>query len=490
MNSAWGGLGTLALSSLLGPARSSSASIEDREPADTSFDLSPKPSHFPARATAVIQLVQTGGPPQMDLFDPKPELQKRGGQVYEIKMDPFQKGGERNMLLASPFRFRHYGECGMELSELLPNLGSIADDLCLVRSAYSLHNNHPEASSVLSTGKIFSNRPSLGSWVSYALGTDNENLPAFVVLRDPDGYSTGGTLLSQSGWLPALYGGTEFSSRGTAVQNLYPPDSMPQKVRHRMLAYLTQLNEKHRAHYPRDSGLETRIRNYELAARIQMSATNVLDLSDESLETLDQYGINEPSFWKPVRTNDDEMVVLGSYARACLMARRLVEAGVRFVQVFAGRSQPWDYHWRLKDGLPEMCHVNDRASAALIQDLKRRGLFDSTIVLWSGEFGRLPIMQERGGNHQPGRDHNKRARSLFLAGGGFKGGLTYGATDDMGYEAVEKRVSILDLFATIAQQLGLDHERVNHFRAGRMESMSDSEATGARVLDELIEFDQ
>ena len=222
MNSAWGGLGTLALSSLLDPARSSSASIEDREPADTSFDLSPKPSHFPARATAVIQLVQTGGPPQMDLFDPKPELQKRGGQVYEIKMDPFQKGGERNMLLASPFRFRHYGECGMELSELLPNLGSIADDLCLVRSAYSLHNNHPEASSVLSTGKIFSNRPSLGSWVSYALGTDNENLPAFVVLRDPDGYSTGGTLLSQSGWLPALYGGTEFSSQ-PLCDNSVPP---------------------------------------------------------------------------------------------------------------------------------------------------------------------------------------------------------------------------------------------------------------------------
>ena len=476
------GLGALAVSSLL--KHDMSAMMGD-EPSG-GFDLQPQPTHFMPQAKAVIQLVQTGGPPQMDLFDRKPELQKRDGQVYEVKMDPFQKGGERNKLIACPFRFRRYGECGMEMSELLPNLGSIADDLCLVRSAVSQHNNHPEATSVLATGKIFSNRPSLGTWISYALGTENKNLPAFVVIRDPEGYSTGGTLMSQSGWLPALYGGTEFSSHGPAVLNLHPPDRILPQSRRRMLTYLTQLNERHRERYPAETELETRIRNYELAARMQLSATKVLDISDETSETLSLYGIDDPSAWKPTMVGNDDKIVPGNYARGCLMARRLVEAGVRFVQVFVGKGQPWDYHWRLKDGLPAMCQFNDRISTALVVDLKRRGLFDSTVVLWSGEFGRLPIMQEGGGSHQPGRDHNKRARSLWLTGGGFKGGLTYGETDDVGYETVDKKMTTLDLFATIAHQLGLHHEQVRHPHAGREETMSDAEATGSHVHEELI----
>lgn len=477
-----GGLGGMALSSLLGQE----LYAVHGDSASDGFNLQVKPNHFPARAKAVIQLVQTGGPPQMDLFDRKPELQKRDGQVYEITMDPFQKGSERNKLIACPFPFRHYGESGMEMSTLIPKLGAIADDLCLVRSAVSLHNNHPEATSVLATGKIFSNRPSLGTWISYALGTENENLPAFVVIRDPDGYSTGGTLMSQSGWLPALYGGTEFSSRGPAVHNLHAPDTILPQQRKRMLTYLAQLNERHRERFPIDSDLETRIRNYELAARMQLNATKVLDLSNETQETLSLYGIDDPSIWKLSELGNDDKYVPGCYATGCLMARRLVEAGVRFVQVFVGKGQPWDLHWKLKQNLPKMCRINDRTSAALLVDLKRRGLLDDTIVLWSGEFGRLPVAQEGGSAHQPGRDHNKRARSLWLSGGGFKGGVTYGTTDEVGYETVDKKVTTPDLFATIAHQMGLDHEGVSFPHAGRQETMSDAETTGAHVLQELI----
>lgn len=478
------GLASIALASLLEADGRTEQGHANNLP--RSFDLNPKPSHVSGQAKAVIQLVQTGGPPQQDLFDRKPELQKRDGEIYQIKMDPFQAGGERNMLLGCPFNFRRYGQSGMEMSELIPHIGSIADEICLVRSGFTLHNNHPEATSVLATGKIFSTRPSLGAWVSYALGTENENLPAFVVLRDPDGYSTGGTLLSQSGWLPALYGGTEFNSRGPAIHNLNPPESMPSEVRRRMLDYLGTLNEKHRERYPNDSGLDTRIRNFELAARIQLSATDVMDLSNETDETLKLYGLDDRTIWDSIPDGSEDSIVPGHYARGCLMARRLIEAGVRYVQVFAGRGQPWDFHWGIKNNLPGMCRVNERASAALIVDLKRRGLLDNTIVLWSGEFGRLPIMQERGGNHVPGRDHNKRAISYWLAGGGFQRGFTYGKTDDVGYEVVENRISMPDLFATISHQLGLDHEQVSFPQAGRNETLSDAEATGAKICHDLI----
>jgi hypothetical protein len=450
------GFGSVALSSMLHaePLRGPS--------------LRPAPGHFPARAKAVIQLVMTGGPSQMDLFDRKPELQKRHGQVFETKVDAFQPGSEANKLMASPFAWHRRGRCGMELSELIPHIGEIADDICLVRTMVSAHNNHTEGIVNLASGKIFIGRPTLGAWISYGLGTENQDLPAFVVLRDPDGYSTSGGLMSKSGWLPALYGGTEFNARGPAVYNLHPDVAPPPGVRGRALAYLAKLNEHHRRNHPHNTELETRIRNYELAARMQLSATDVLDLSKESTETRHLYGLDDPK--------------TASFGTRCLMARRLVESGVRFVQVFSAKGQPWDHHSDIKGGLPSICGATDRPSAALVKDLKRRGLLDSTIVLWAGEFGRMPVSQ--GGT---GRDHNKRAGSLWLAGGGFKGGYVHGSTDDVGYTVVEKRFSVPDLFATMLHQLGLDHRRLTYPHAGRDESATDDVVTNAHVHPEIVD---
>ena len=479
------GFGSLALTYLLGtqspPAHAGLTGSSKR------VDLLPRARHFPPRATAVIQLVQTGGPPQMDLFDFKPDLQQRQGQTYEEKTEALQPGSEGNELLATASTFQRYGECGMELANLIPHIGSIADEICLVRSAYTGHNNHPEAATMLASGKIFSGRPTLGAWISYALGTENQNLPAFVVLRDPEGFSTGGGLMADSGWLPALYGGTEFNSHGAPVYNLKPPDWMPASVQRQTLDYLAQLNESHRRKYPFNSELESRIRNYELAARMQLNAASALDLSQESQETLKLYGLDDPNSWKPIEGGNDQQITPAGYAQRCLMARRLVEAGVRFVQVFVGKSQPWDYHSYIHEGLPNMCAVSDRPSAALVKDLKQRGLLDSTIVLWAGEFGRLPVAQVgQSGGRARGRDHNKHAASLWLAGGGFKGGSVYGATDDVGYKVVDKHFSMPDLMASIAYQMGLDHDQVTYLHAGRDETMTDASVNGAHVHHEII----
>ncbi|MFO1020847.1 MAG: DUF1501 domain-containing protein [Planctomycetales bacterium] len=424
-------------------------------------------THFPAKAKSVIMLMQNGGPSQMDLFDPKPELTKRAGQTMSVEV--FQKGNT-DKLMASPLAFKKYGQCGMEMSTILPHLGSIADELCLVRSMFSEHNNHTEGLVLLNTGKIFPGRPALGSWVSYALGTENQDLPAYIVLRDPEGYNTSGTLLWQNGWLPAAFRGTEIATKGPPVVNLQPARETPPEMRKRQLALLGQLNAEHRRDYPLESELEARIHNYELAARMQLVAGDLLDLKQESAETRKKYGLDNPE--------------TAGYGLRCLMARRLVESGVRFVQVFPPvkpHSQPWDAHTNCKTENEIICGKCDQPSAALIADLKQRGLLDSTIVLWSGEFGRLPVSQ--GGK---GRDHNRNAFSLILAGGGFKKGLVHGATDEVGYRSVEGRVSVQDLHATILNQLGLDHNRVTYRHHGGDETLTDSRITNARVVKELL----
>ncbi|MCH2202880.1 MAG: DUF1501 domain-containing protein [Fuerstiella sp.] len=445
----------------------SDGSQHDREP----FDLRRKSPHFPPRATSFIQLVQTGGPSQMDLFDSKPELNRRDGQVFEIDIHDFQMQSQANKLLGTPFRFQRHGECGMELSELIPHYSEIADDICLVRSMVSVHNNHTEAIVNLGTGKMFIGHPSLGAWFSYALGTENQDLPAYVVLRDPIGYATSGMLMVRSGWLPSVYSSTEFHSSGMPVHNLQPSVPLPDGMQRQRLALLERLNEAHLQKYPRESDLDARIRNYELAARMQLSATNVVDISSESQATQRLYGLDQPH--------------TASYGTRCLMARRLVEAGVRFVQVFVGRGQPWDHHNKLNSGLKTMS-AGDAPSAALIQDLRNRGLLDSTIVFWAGEFGRMPVAQGDGGNGRDGRDHNKNAGSCWIAGGGFRSGHVYGSTDDVGYAADENPVTVPDLFATFAHQMGLDHTRVSHLHLGREENMTDSDVTGAYVHDGLI----
>jgi hypothetical protein len=293
----------------------------------------------------------------MDLFDPKPELKKRHGMRHSEKVEMFQPGSEANELMGSPFEFHHYGESGMELSEALTHTPSIADEICLVRSMYTGHNNHTEALVMLQTGKIFRGRPTMGSWISYALGTENQNLPAYVVLRDPEGYNTSGALLWENGWMPALYRGTEFNTVGPPVENLQSAVPLPKGAQADNLAFLAKLNERHRANHPRESELEARIRNYELAARMQLTAAETLNLSKESEATKKLYGLDDP--------------ISAGYGLRCLMARRLVEAGVRFVQVFPGMgTQPWDTHRDTQTGLQKICAATEPGAIGLVKDLK------------------------------------------------------------------------------------------------------------------------
>jgi len=430
-------------------------------------DLRPRAPHHAAVAKAVIMLVQNGGPSQMDLFDPKPELTRRHGRTMTV--ETFQQGNS-DKLMASPLEFRRYGQSGLAMASILPHLGSVADELCLVRSMYSEHNNHTEGLVLLNTGKIFPGRPALGSWISYGLGTENQNLPAYVVLRDPEGYNTSGTLLWQNGWLPALHRGTEIASQGPPVVHLRPGLPVPADIRRAQLDLLAKLNADHQRHFPGDSDLEARIRNYELAARMQLAAGDLLDLSRETAATRELYGLDRPE--------------TASYGLRCLMARRLVESGVRFVQVFPPvkpQFQPWDAHSNVKTENEAICAKCDQPSAALIKDLKARGLLETTIVLWSGEFGRLPVSQ-----NGSGRDHNRNAFSLLLAGGRFKRGHAHGATDEVGYRAVEGRVGIPDLHATLLNELGLDHNRLTYRHHGSEETLTDARVTKARAVRELL----
>jgi len=466
-----GGFGTLALAGLLNDAGLLADDASTGElPGGNS--LAPRGGHFPAKAKAVIQLCQNGGPSQMDLFDHKPELSKRNGEPHPGQVETFQLGN-KNVLLGTPFQFSRYGQCGMEFSELIPHLGSVADDLCLVRSMFSENNNHPFALNMLQTGKTFWGRPAMGSWIGYALGTENQNLPGYIVLRDPAGYNTSGKMVWSSGWLPAVYQGTEFSSSGTPVLHLQPSRPISLDAQTRSREFLAQLNVRHLEEHPRESELEARVQNFELAARMQLSATNVLDLSRETEATRKLYGLDNPA--------------TAGYGARCLMARRLVESGVRFVQIFPPLDpsfQPWDNHSDLKNGLTKICGHVDQPSAALVRDLKQRGLLDDVIVMWTGEFGRLPITE---GND--GRDHNRHGFSLLMAGGGFKPGHIHGATDEFGYKSVENRVSVPDLHATILHQLGIDHTRLHFTHNGRAERLTDPEVTGARVLHEVLAYD-
>lgn len=454
------GFGSLALECILAEARTVSGAIQ-------APDLRSRPPHFTPQARGVIMLMQNGGPSQMELFDPKPDLEKFHGRQHSLKVEMFQTGSEQNTLMKSVFPFRKYGQCGMELSEVIPQIGSVADDLCLVRSMHTGHNNHTEALIMFNTGRIFQGKPSLGAWISYALGTENRNLPAYVVLRDPAGYNTTGSLTWSSGWLPALYRGTEFSSQGAPILNLKPARPEPDGARNDDLEFLGTLNRIHQRGYPADSELESRIQNYELAARMQLAAGDLVDLSRETEATKKLYGLDKPE--------------TQGYGLRCLMARKLIEAGVRFVQIFPRPFQPWDTHSRTKEELGSICGACDQPSAALITDLRQRGLLDSTIVLWSGEFGRLPVSQ-----NGTGRDHNRNAFSLFLAGGGFRAGHVHGATDEVGYKAVVDRVSVPDLHATLLNQLGLDHETLTYAHSGRDESLTDASLSGAKVVTELL----
>ena len=414
----------------------------------------------------MIQLVQNGGPSQMDLFDPKPALAQFAGQPHPDGVEIHQPGN-KNVLLPTPFEFRKHGECGMDVSEMLPHQAGIVDKLCFVRSMHTEHNNHLEGLNMLLTCKIFPGRPVMGSWISYALGTENQNLPAYVVLRDPNGYTIGGRQLWANGFLPALYQGVEFNMSGSPVHHLKPADPLPPGVQDRALDYLARINRMHLEERPGETELESRMENFELAARMQVEAMDVLDTGSETAATRKLYGIDDP--------------IRGPYGLRCLMARRLVEAGVRFVQVTTKPGQPWDHHSKLGEHMAGIATETDLGAAALVRDLEQRGMLDETIVMWAGEFGRLPTTQGDGG-----RDHNRNAFTIWFAGGGFRPGLAYGRTDDFGYKSVEDRVSVPDMTATVMHQLGLDHRKTLYPHAGRLETPSDVTVTGARVVGDLV----
>jgi hypothetical protein len=451
-----GCLGSLALANLLADETRASSS---RPP------LTPNPSHHPARAKAVICLFQHGGPSQMDLLDPKPELTRRHGQAYSGQLE-VHFHTQVGKLLGSPFKFDKCGQSGIELSELLPHTSKIVDDITLVRSMTTDSVDHEAALRVIHSGKTLAGRPGWGSWVLYGLGSMRRDLPAYVVLTDPGGLPTEGTGNWSSGFLPAVYQGTPFRAVGTPVANLASPPGMSPQARRNQLQFLDELNAAHLRRHPGNAELEARISNYELAARMQTSVPAVLDISKESDETRRLYGLDKPAS--------------AEYGKRCLLARRLIEQGVRFVQIFLS-GQPWDTHSKNAEQLKSLTARTDQPCAALVQDLKRRGLLDSTIVLWTGEFGRLPVSQG-----PDGRDHNRHAFSLWLAGGGFKRGYIHGATDDLGYKAVKDVVRVADLHATLLHALGLDHEQLTYPHAGREDSLTDAGVTKARLVPGLL----
>jgi len=448
-----GALGTMALAQLL---------ADEARAATTGSVHAP---HHPATADAVICLFQHGGPSQMDLFDPKPELIKRHGKPYEGDLE-VHFDGQKGNCLASPFKFAPRGQSGIELSELLPHTATIADELTLIRSVTTESVDHESALRLIHSGRFPAGHPTWGSWVIYGLGSLNRNLPAYVVLGDPGGLPVDGVRNWTSGWLPAAYQGTSFRPGDSPVVNLSTPAGVTAGARARQLKYLEQLNRDHLTQYQGNAELEARITNFEIAARMQSSVPEALDLSKELPETRRMYGLDNPE--------------TAEYGKRCLIARRLVERGVRFVQLFLA-GQPWDTHSKNAETLKGLTGRIDQPSAALVKDLKQRGLLDRTIVMWGGEFGRLPISQG-----PDGRDHNRHANSLWLAGGGFKKGYAHGETDAFGYSAVKDVVPVHDLHATLLHALGMDHQRLTFPHDGRPDSLTDVVVTKAKLQPKLL----
>ena len=431
-------------------------------------DLRAKRPHFSPKAKSVIHLFMNGGPSQVDLLDPKPMLKKFEGQPPSRELaNDIEFIDQAGGMMPSPFKFSKCGQSGIEVSELLPHLSQQVDEITLIRSMFTTHFNHEPAVYMMQTGRLFTGHPSLGSWVVYGLGTENQNLPAYVVLDDPKGLPVNGIQNWQSGWLPPVYQGIRMRSEGSPLLNLKPLEEFPRPVAEMARSIVQRLDSNHRQARPGSPELDARIASYELAARMQMSATDALDISQETAATQEMYGLHNE--------------VTASYGRRCLMARRLVERGVRFVQIFI-ESQIWDNHSNLKTELGACCAKTDQPAAALLKDLKQRGLLDSTLVIWGGEFGRLPLSQMRTMN--AGRDHGPGGFSSWLAGGGVKKGHVHGATDEIGYKAVVDPVSPHDFHATLLHLLGMNHEKLVFNHNGLNERLSGVEP--ARIVEGIL----
>ena len=462
------GVGSVALAYLLNQQRLLAEPVKpDLERAH--FDLKPKAPHHAPRAKAMISLFMQGGPSHMDLLDPKPKLAELDGKPFPgaIKYDNAAQASSK--VLGSPWKFARRGRCGTDVSELLPHLARVVDDVCVVRSMHTDVNNHVQSIHALNTGRIVSGHPVLGSWLCYGLGTESQELPAYVALPDPVSLPVSGVENWANGWLPSVYQGTVVRPREPRIPNLDPPPHLKGAPQADLLKYLDELNRTHLAERPGELDLEARIASYELAAKMQTAAKAALDLSAESNKTKAMYGLDDPA--------------TADYGARCLIARRLVERGVRFVQVFTSNQQ-WDNHGSIRTSLPAACRKTDRPSAALVADLKQRGLLDSTLVAWGGEMGRLPVVQNDAGPAKVGRDHNTYGFTWWFAGGGFRAGLTYGATDEFGHHAVDKRVSQHDLHATLLHLFGLDAKRVVYKRGATELSLLDGQ--DGKVVTELL----
>lgn len=456
------GFGALALHGLLSDdaARGADASVDGVNP------LAPRPPHFAPRAKRVLFLFMSGGPSHVDLFDPKPQLASRAGQPLPFEMPKLQRTKTGN-LLPSPFQFAKHGQSGIEISELFPRLARHADDLCVIRSMVSDNINHNGACLQMNTGEQAFSRPSMGSWCLYGLGTENQNLPGFVVISPAQ--PAQGAPLWGSSFLPAAYQGTLVSDLQRPIANLGNAKFTPAQQR-RQLDSLRRINELHREQRPEDSRLEARIASFELAYRMQVEAPEAFDVSRETPEMRQTYGLDTP-----------ETAIFG---QQCLIARRLLERGVRFVQVYHTQTskrsscQLWDQHGSLREELANNCRSTDHPLAGLLADLKQRDLLRDTLVIWGGEFGRTPTAENNNG-----REHHPFGFSMWLAGGGVRGGVAYGATDEFGWHAVEKRVHVHDLHATALYALGLDHERLTYHYSGRNYRLTD---VHGRVVSELF----
>jgi hypothetical protein len=437
------GFGVLALADLLGRDRLLAGQDRPTGP------MAPRPAHHAARAKSVIWLFMEGGPSAMDTFDPKPELTRHHGRRPGQSIDVFF--GSPGPLMKSPFGFRQHGESGTWVCDRFPHLAQHVDDLALIKSCYAESPAHGPAMYQMNTGMVRAGFPSVGSWITYGLGTENEDLPGFVVLQNAIG-SKGGAGNWGSGFLPSAYQATSFRAQGTPILNLERPADVDRARQRRMLDLSSQLNQAHSQRHPGESDLLARIHNYELAFRMQADAMEAVDFSKEPEHVKRLYGLDDS--------------VMRPYAEKCLLARRLVERGVRFVQVYC--NDEWDAHNKIADNHGNRCRETDRPVAALLTDLKRRGHLDSTLVVWGGEFGRMPV-SEKG----DGRDHNPYGFLVWMAGGGVKGGVSHGETDEIGWKAARDPVSVHDLHATILHLLGLDHTRLTYRHNGRNFRLTD-----------------
>ena len=462
LQSAGAGFGLLALAAML--ADEGLLAAGDPQPANP---LAPKPPHFEAKAKRVILLFMSGVPSHLETFDPKPDLQRLHGQPLPESFGPVKtrRGVDKNKLLATKRTFKKHGQSGIEVSDWLPHLATCVDDLCVLRGCCGDSVTHPESVYLMNTGSILMGRPSLGAWATYGLGTENQNMPAFVVMPDPAGWVKGGAPAWGNGFLPAAYQGTIVRGGEAPILNLQTPKGTSADQQRRTLEFITRLNREHLSDREYDSELAARIAAYELAFRMQAHAPEVVDISSETAATRKLYGLDRKE--------------TAEFGLRCLLARRMVERGVRFVQLYCGDTNGWDAHTDIEGNHSKLCLQSDRPIAGLLTDLKSRGLLESTLVIWGGEFGRTPMSEGT-----TGRDHNPYGFTMWLAGGGVKGGQVIGATDEVGLRAAEDIAHVHDIHATILHLLGLHHKRLTYRHNGRNERLTDN---GGEVIEKVLD---